>query len=99
MKSVKAHKNTKLVKGLRKPKASKWAKDAQRKTKGTQEPISKKAHGHVKPLGKEYTVDPKEPDRIKSLQQEGQSNTVGRDDNQGMGWKKCKAQYKRKPSP
>ena len=38
--------------------------------KGTQEPIGKKAHGHVKPLGKEYTVDPKGPGRIKSLQQE-----------------------------
>ena len=99
MKSVKAHRNTKLVKEPRKPKASKWAKDAQGKTKGTQEPISKKAHGRVKPLEKEYTADLKETDRIKSLQQEEQSNTVGRDDNQGMGWKKCKAQYKRKPSP
>ena len=35
MKSVKAHGNTKLVKGPRKPKASKWAKDAQGKIKGT----------------------------------------------------------------
>ena len=35
MKSVKAHENTKLVKGLRKPKANKWAKDGQGKTKGT----------------------------------------------------------------
>ena len=41
MKLVKAHGNTKLVKGSRKPKASKWAKDAQGKTKGTQEPIGK----------------------------------------------------------
>ena len=31
MKLVKTHGNTKLVKGPRKPKASKWAKDAQRK--------------------------------------------------------------------
>ena len=31
MKPVKAHENTKLVKGLRKPKANKWAKDAQGK--------------------------------------------------------------------
>ena len=31
MKLVKAHDNTKLVKGLRKLKANKWAKDAQRK--------------------------------------------------------------------
>ena len=70
MKSVKAHENTKLGKRPRKPKASKWAKDAQGKTKETQEPISKKAHGRVKPLGKEYTVGSKRGDRIKSLQQE-----------------------------
>ena len=70
MKSVKAHRNTKLVKMPRKPKASKWAKDAQRKTKRTQEPISKKTHGCVKPLGKEYTAGLKRPNRIKSLQQE-----------------------------
>ena len=69
MKLVKAHGNTKLVKGLRKPKAIKWAKDAQGKTKGTQEPISKKAHGRVKPLGKEYTAGSKRGGRIKSLQQ------------------------------
>ena len=70
MKSIKAHENTKLVKGSRKPKASKWAKDAQGKTKGTQKPIGKKAHGCVKSLGKEYTTSPKEPGRIKSLQRE-----------------------------
>ena len=70
MKSVKAHVNTKLVKGPKKPKASKWAKDAQGKTKGTQEPISKKAHGRVKLLGKEHTTGPKGPGKIKSLQQE-----------------------------
>ena len=68
MKSVKAHGNTKLVKGPKKPKASKWAKDAQGKTKGTQEPISKKAHGRVKALGKKYMAYLKGPDRIKSLQ-------------------------------
>ena len=62
--------NTKLVKGPRKRKASKWAKDAQGKTKETQKPISKKAHGRVKPLGKEYTTGPKGPGKIKSLQQE-----------------------------
>ena len=67
MKSVKTHGNTKLVKGPRKPKASKWAEDAQGKTKGTQEPTSKKAHSYVKPLGKEYTVGPKGPGRINSL--------------------------------
>ena len=68
MKSVKAHGNTKLVKGPKKLKASKWAKDAQGKTKRTQEPIGKKAHGRVKPLAKEYTACPKRPGRIKSLQ-------------------------------
>ena len=70
MKPVKAHENTKLVKGPRKPKANKWAKDAQGKTKGTQEPISKKIHGHVKPLGKGYMACLKGPGKIKSLQQE-----------------------------
>ena len=70
MKSVKAHGNTKLVKRPKNPKASKWVKDAQGKTKGTQEPISKKAHGRVKPFRKEYTVGPKRLGRIKSLQQE-----------------------------
>ena len=33
MKLVKAHRNTELVKGLRKPKKSKWAKDTQEKDK------------------------------------------------------------------
>ena len=33
MKLVKTHGNAKLVKGLRKPKESKWAKDAQEKNK------------------------------------------------------------------
>ena len=33
MKLVKAHRNTKLVKGLRKLKGSKWVKDAQEKDK------------------------------------------------------------------
>ena len=70
MKSVKTHGNTKLVKRPRKPKASKWAKDAQGKIKGTQEPISKKTHGRVNQLEKEYTTGPKRPDRIKSLQHE-----------------------------
>ena len=47
MKSVKTHGNTKLGKEPRKPEARKWAEDAQGKTKGTQEPISKKIHGHI----------------------------------------------------
>ena len=33
MKLVKAHENAELVKGLRKPKESKWAKDALEKNK------------------------------------------------------------------
>ena len=33
MKLVKAHENTDLVKGIRKPKESKWVKDAQEKNK------------------------------------------------------------------
>ena len=57
-------------------KVSKKAKEAQGKQmgqgcpreKGTQEPIGKKAHGRVKPLGKEYTAGPKGLGRIKSLQ-------------------------------
>ena len=38
MELVKAHGNAELGKGLRKPKESKWAKDAQGKTNGTREP-------------------------------------------------------------
>ena len=38
------------------------------KEKGTHEPIGKKAHGCVKPLGKEYTASAKGLGRIKSLQ-------------------------------
>ena len=37
---VKAHENAKLRKGPRKPKESKWARDAQEKTNGTQEPAN-----------------------------------------------------------
>ena len=33
MKLIKAHENAELVKGLRKPKESKWVKDAQEKDK------------------------------------------------------------------
>ena len=61
IKPVKAHGNTKLGKRPRKPKVSKWAEDAKGKTKGTQEPISKKTYGRVKPLGKEYTAGLKGP--------------------------------------
>ena len=37
---VKAHGNAKVGKGPKKPKKSKWAKDTQEKTNGTQEPAS-----------------------------------------------------------
>ena len=56
MKLVKAHGNAELVKGSRKPKESKWAKDAQRDT----EPISRKTNGHTKPLGERVNGWPKE---------------------------------------
>ena len=50
---------TELVKGMRKPKGNKRAKDAQeKKTKGTQEPISKKTNGHVKALGERVNGKP-----------------------------------------
>ena len=39
-KLVKAHGNAELGKGSMKPKESKWAKDAQEKTNGMQEPAS-----------------------------------------------------------
>ena len=38
--SVKAHENAKLRKRPRKPKESKWARDAQEKANGIQEPTS-----------------------------------------------------------
>ena len=69
MKSVKAHGNTKLVKRAEEAQGKQMGQGCPRE-KGTQEPIGKKAHGHVKPLGKEYTTGPKRPGRIKSLQQE-----------------------------
>ena len=39
-KSIKAHGDAKLGKWPRKSKESKWVRDAQRKTNGTQEPVS-----------------------------------------------------------
>ena len=59
MKLVKAHENAELVKGLRKPKESKWIRMPKRKTKGTQEPISRKTNGHVKTLGERVNGRPK----------------------------------------
>ena len=69
MKSVKAHGNTKLVKRAKEAQGKQIGQGCPRE-KGTQEPIGKKAHDHVKPLGKEYTAGLKGPSRIKSLQQE-----------------------------
>ena len=61
MKLVIAHGNAELVKGMRKPKGSKWAKNAQeKKKKGTQEPISRKTKGHDKVLGERVNGMPKE---------------------------------------
>ena len=48
MKLVIAHGNAKLVKGIRKQMGQGCPRE---KTKGTQEPISRKTNGHVKPLG------------------------------------------------
>ena len=60
MKLVIAHENAELVKGMRKPKGSKHAKDAQReKIKGIQEPISRKTNDHVKALGERVNGRPK----------------------------------------
>ena len=61
MKLVIAHGNAELVKGMRKPKGSKWANNAQeKKKKGTQEPISRKTNGHDKVLGERVNGMPKE---------------------------------------
>ena len=61
MKLIITHGNAELVKRMRKPKGSKRAKDAQeKKTKGTQEPISRKTNGHVKALGERVNGKPKE---------------------------------------
>ena len=75
MKLVMAHRNTEFVKGIRKPKGSKRAKDAKEKkkktkqkknkkkknkTKGTQESISRKTNGHDKALGERVNSRPKE---------------------------------------
>ena len=61
MKLVITHGNAELVKEMRKPKGSKRAKDAQeKKTKGTQEPISRKTNGHVMALGERVNGKPKE---------------------------------------
>ena len=61
IKLIIAHGNAELVKGMKKPKGNKWAKDAPReKQKGTQKPISRKTNGHVRPLGETIYGRPKE---------------------------------------
>ena len=73
---IESRKSNEVSKNPWEYKVSKKAKEAQGeqmgqgcpREKGTQEPIGKKAHGRVKPLGKEYTAGPKGPGRIKSLQ-------------------------------
>ena len=67
IKSVKAHENTKLVKGAEETQGKQMGQGCPWE-KGTHEPIGKKAHGRVKPLRKEYTASPKRLSRIKSLQ-------------------------------
>ena len=44
---VKAHRNAELGKWPRKPKESKWAKDAQKEINGTQEPASNVIKGPI----------------------------------------------------
>ena len=61
MKLVIAHGNAELVKRMRKPKGSKTGQGCPReKTKGTQEPISRKTNGHDKVLGERVNGMPKE---------------------------------------
>ena len=53
--------------GPRKPKESKWAKDAQEEMNGTQEPASnKKPNDHTKLLREEQAAGPKKPSRCGS---------------------------------
>ena len=60
MKLVKTYGNAELGKGSKKPKESKWVKDAQEKTKGIQEPMSRNTNSHAKPLGERINGRPKE---------------------------------------
>ena len=53
---VKSHENIELEKGPRKPKESKWAKDAQEEINGTKEPTSnviQNLNDHIESLRKE----------------------------------------------
>ena len=57
MKLVIAYGNAKLVKGIRKQMGQGCPRE---KTKGTQEPISRKINGHDKALGERVNGMPKE---------------------------------------
>ena len=57
MKLVIAHDNAELVKGIRKQMGQGCPRE---KEKRTQEPISRKTNGHVKPLGERINGRPKE---------------------------------------
>ena len=65
---VKAHENAELEKGPRKPKESKWAKDAQEEKNGTQVPTSNvtkiKANDQAESLREEQAAGPKKSSRL-----------------------------------
>ena len=61
MKLVIAHENAELVKGDEKAQRKQTGQGCPReKTKGTQEPISRKTNGHFKVLGERVNGRPKE---------------------------------------
>ena len=60
MKLVKTHGNAKLVKRMRKPKESKWAKDAQEKSKRDTGTHKQENQRSFKPLGERINGRPKE---------------------------------------
>ena len=61
MKLVKAHENSELAKGPRKPKERKWAKDAQEKDKrDIRAHKYEKTSGHTRQLGDRVNGWPKE---------------------------------------
>ena len=67
---VKNHRNAELGNGPRKPKESKWAKDAQEEKNGTQVPTSNvtkiKANDQAESLREEQAASPKKPSRLGS---------------------------------
>ena len=60
MKLEKAHENAELVKGMRKPKESKWAKDAQEKSKRDTGAHKQENQRPFKPLEERINGKPKE---------------------------------------